>query len=249
MRLRHLGICSLAALLMVSSARPWSAPTHREVGLLALERLPADARPTTREERQAFRRGTVAPDRRGQPGWIPPRQHVLHRGDPARRSAEEPVQQLEAWLRRRTLRRDPEWWFQAGRLAHLVADLCLPLHTASHPEEGRVHSPFERRVAALPWEAGAFREEGVLGPPTPLRRLAAVGRRSYPALLQDLLAHDESPSLERRARLWRRRAVREVAARLGALGGEHREEAEGGLAYLGWVLAWWLLLRRRSRET
>jgi hypothetical protein len=230
--------------------KPWSAPTHREIGLLALERLPPEDRPRTDRRRAAFRAGTVAPDQRGSPGWVPPRRHVLHAGDRPGESAEGVVHLLEEWLARPGLPRDEDWWFQAGRLAHLVADLCLPLHTDGHPQEGRVHGSFERKVAGLVWEEGAYREVRPGRAPTPLGRLAAAGRQEFPDLLEDLLGGAPRPVWEERARRWRRRAVREVAARLGALDATRGEGGRGtgrpGLAYLVVVIAWGVLLRCRS---
>lgn len=242
----------LAGLVAVGSAFPWSAATHREVGLLALERLPVGSRPASREARRAYRAGTAAPDRAGAEGWVPARHHVIHDGDRPEDGAEATVWALEDWLRARRDQRDPAWWFQAGRLAHLVADLCQPLHTAQVPDEGAVHGRFERWVAGLAWEPGAYRSAlgGEGAGPTPLTRLAEAGRREYPALMRRLRERDESPALARRARVWRRRAVREVAARLVALGegaGARRGTGRRGPGYLALAITWWALLRRRSR--
>jgi hypothetical protein len=94
-------------------------------------------------------RAAVAPDARG-PGHLPPQDHVFHvtldrRG---RRFGGAPrrVQEL-AWKLMSEDLPDDQVVFELGRLCHLVADLCQPLHADGqqrNPEEPRIHPRYEQ---------------------------------------------------------------------------------------------------------
>ncbi len=196
----------------------WSAATHVAIGERVLARLRVTEvfarRVATLPEgaRAAFLAGCVAPDRR-EYGWIPAFAHVEH-GEGRRPEALEVIGELEAWLGTRSPgRRD--WWFHAGRLVHLVSDLAQPMHTATSPEESRVHSAFETAVS----RAGSREPEQ----PSPVATasgpsvLAQEGRRIYPRLVSGWKARGCRPGLLMESRTWVGRAELESRARLLAV--------------------------------
>lgn len=231
--------------LVPGSARGWSAATHRRVARRALGLLTPALRAQGRGHLDRFLEGAVAPDQR-RAGWIPPRAHVFHREDAARRGglAGRAVAGLEAWLRAQPTR-GAAWWFQAGRLAHLVADLAQPLHTATSPEERPMHAAFEAWSARLSWPRrapGVLREE-----PLPLEEVARRGRREYRRVVEQFGDPARRRALARRTRVWRGFAVQQVAARLNALGEASPQDSLPGRDWLLAAIAWWSLLELRLR--
>lgn len=245
--LRWVVLGVLVGLGLPGAVRAWSAPTHRRIALHALRRLPAARRPPTLAAREAFLLGVDAPDRHGD-GWIPSRAHVLHPDqDPGGGLAARTVGRLVAWLREAD-RRDLRWWFHAGRLCHLVADLAQPMHSASDPRERRWHAGYERWAnrlePAAPTRADRARPSPLTEPG--LLALARASRADYAGLLEGLEG-GRRDQLAGPTRGWMARGVAATGRALAGLEGP--ADADHGawwVAVLCWGALAWAARRREA---
>lgn len=127
-----------------TSVWAWSASCHRLVVAEAWRAMGRrEAVPA------ALLAGAVAPDRQGRHGAIPIQGHVW---DPMTRRGLGPVVVAELWDRLRLGSdetkelADPALLFEMGRLSHVAADLCQPMHAGHHEGEKRWHARWERSL-------------------------------------------------------------------------------------------------------
>lgn len=239
--LRRRGLGALLLLGLAQGVGAWSARSHQEIARRALAGLDPVSRKLGRWHRRSLERGARAPDFPGE-GWIPAQYHVLDGREHPRRNMAQVVEDLETWLRE-SPRRDGAWWFQAGRLSHLIADLVQPMHTDRSPEEGRVHAAYEAWAEALPWGPVPDLERARA---LPLGDLAIRGRRDYADLVRDFESQRGGPDLARRSREWLDLAVQQTAARWRSLG-DPPADPLGENCWGILALAWFGLLERRLR--
>lgn len=237
----------LGVLLVSSKLGAWGWRAHQTIGIHALRQLPQRLRRAGRRHQDEYLDGIRGPDRIGHRGYLPSTLHVLDDwGEPER----EPIHAAVARLEERLRQLDPEaseWWFQAGRLVHLVSDLSQPLHTDRHPLERKVHGPFEawvdkriRAGAPLGWFPSprtlALRE------PRSLLELARDSRRDYLRLMELFPSRLTRSKLERDLARWLPRAVQESARRIARVGRTSGAKASwgGSLPRLQELVLWLL---------
>ena len=137
------------------------------------------------------------------------------------------VEKLEKDLLQRDLV-DHDWWFQAGRLVHLISDLAQPLHTDRNPVEKKVHGPYEawlNQMLIKGKSAEYFQKLSNQSEPTryteaskmkpmPWIALAAKSHQDYHFLLKNFRSRITRPKVRLRTQLWLELAVRQSAKRL-----------------------------------
>lgn len=139
----------LALTLLAPAASAWVAgpdrPHHADLAQTALGRLPPELRSILERERDAFRQGALDPD-----GIEHPDRGVhtfYHTYEPATGSGGG-VYRVELSLHEATMalregRPDAEVAYQMGFLAHFIADLAVPFHTANGLYEHELHEVYE----------------------------------------------------------------------------------------------------------
>jgi hypothetical protein len=225
-----------------TTAWSWSGGTHREIASRALAGLSPLSRKTGRWYRRSLLRGAVAPDHPGE-GWIPAQCHVLDGFEGPRGGIQGTVEKLETWLREHPTR-DAEWWFQAGRLCHLIGDLCQPLHTGRSPGEKKVHSRYEKWTQGLPWPPT---QRVAVGTASSLEALALRGHKRYNFLMETYGDMARRGELALSTREWLDLAVQETSARWRALGRPPKSIFGPPLGWMYSAGLWLFLLERRLR--
>jgi hypothetical protein len=170
----------------------WGWSVHRLIAFRAMQALAGERLLAPERAWPVLWKSVVAPDDRKARGYMPAEDHVFHVTPEAggRRFGRAPRRAQEiAWRLTSEALDDEETLHELGRLCHLVADLCQPLHADGkrrNPREREVHAPYERdadRDARLGEVRG-----GAVSPPEPssveerMEALARASVRDYDAI-------------------------------------------------------------------